>query len=59
MWDYPSMKAVLELVGFVSERRCDIGDSGLREFELVERHDRFYDEALSIRELAVHCQKPA
>ena len=59
MWDYPSMKAVLELVGFVSVRRCNIGDSGLREFESVERHDRFYDEALNIRELAIHCQKPA
>jgi hypothetical protein len=24
----------------------------------VEQHDRFYDEGLGIRELAVHCARP-
>jgi SAM-dependent methyltransferase len=58
MWDYPSMKAALESVGFISVRRCDLGDSGLQEFDAVERRDRFHDEVLNIRELAMHCQKP-
>lgn len=59
MWDYPSMKAALESAGFTGVRRCDLGDSNIVQFDAVEQRDRFYDDEEGIRELAVHCEKPA
>jgi hypothetical protein len=59
MWDYLSIEAALKAAGFTSIRRCDMGDSGDPAFSAVEQHDRFYDEEAGIRELAVHCQRPA
>ena len=59
MWDFPSITAVLTAAGFTSIRRCEMGDSGNPEFGAVEQRDRFYDESTGIRELAVHCQRPA
>jgi hypothetical protein len=35
-----------------------MGDSGDPAFAAVEQHDRFFDEGLGIRELAVHCTRP-
>jgi SAM-dependent methyltransferase len=58
MWDYLSIEAALKAAGFTSIRRCEMGDSGDPAFAAVEQHDRFYDEATGIRELAVHCQRP-
>ena len=57
MWDYLSIEAALEAAGFASIRRCEMGDSGDPSFVAVEQHDRFYDEASGIRELAVHCRR--
>lgn len=59
MWDFPAISAVLTSVGFTSIRRCEIGDSGDPAFAAVEQRDRFFDGPTGIRELAVHCQRPA
>jgi SAM-dependent methyltransferase len=59
MWDFPSIAAALEATGFTSIRRCELGDSGDPAFAAVEQRDRFYDEPSGIRELAIHCQRPA
>jgi SAM-dependent methyltransferase len=59
MWDFPSIAAVLASTGFTSIRRCEMGDSGDPAFAAVEQRDRFIDEPSGIRELAVHCQRPA
>ena len=58
MWDWPSMKAALDMAGFTSIRRCERRDSGDPMFNLVEEASRFYDDNQHIRELAVHCVKP-
>jgi len=59
MWDFPAMAAALTLAGFTSIRRCEMGDSGDPAFAAVEQRVRFFDEPTGIRELAVHCQRPA
>jgi SAM-dependent methyltransferase len=58
MWDYQAIDAALRATGFTSIRRCEMGDSGDPAFAAVEQHDRFFDEGLGIRELAVHCVRP-
>jgi SAM-dependent methyltransferase len=58
MWDYRAIEAALKAAGFTSIRRCEMGDSGDPAFAAVEQHDRFHDEGLGIRELAVHCARP-
>ncbi|MBN8993274.1 MAG: methyltransferase domain-containing protein [Rhizobiales bacterium] len=59
MWDFPAISAVLASTGFTAIRRCEIGDSGDPAFAAVEQRDRFFDGPTGIRELAVHCQRPA
>ena len=58
MWDFPSMEAALSQAGFVSIRRCCLGDSDDPMFSRVESADRFTDIANGIPELAVQCSKP-
>ena len=58
MWDFSSLKAALERAGFVSVRRCQLGDSGDPMFSLVEDPNRFHDGNEDISELAIQATKP-
>ncbi len=51
MWDYKSLKAELEKVGFKNVRPCKFGDSDDANFSDVEEENRFYNAA------AFECQK--
>lgn len=51
MWDFESLKAELENVGFKKIRRCQFNDANDKMFELVEREGRF------ICALAIECFK--
>jgi len=41
LWDYASLKMYLENAGFVDVRRAQFGDSEYKEFETVEKEDRW------------------
>ena len=56
MYDFDSLKAGLEDVGFVAIRRCDLGDASDRMFDLVEEPGRFFHGGE--RELAVEATAP-
>ncbi|MFN3930132.1 MAG: class I SAM-dependent methyltransferase [Brevundimonas sp.] len=58
MWDEASLRRVLEEAGFVEIRRCDLGDAEDPDFRVVERADRFRDEGLDVRELAMEARRP-
>jgi len=58
MWDEGSVRTLLEEAGFVGIRRCDLGDAADPDFGVVERHDRFRDEGLDVRELAMEARRP-
>lgn len=57
MWDEPSMTDALTGAGFVSVRRCRIGDSGDPMFDLVEDESRFVAGAHD--ELAMEAMRPS
>jgi hypothetical protein len=57
MWDEASISLELRRAGFRQIRRCDIGDSGLPIFDVVEDKSRFYDTQLNIRECAMDARK--
>jgi hypothetical protein len=57
MWDEASMSEELERAGFSQIRRCEIGDSGIAMFDVVEDRARFYDPDLNIRECAIEAKK--
>jgi hypothetical protein len=56
MYDEKSLFLELQAAGFVSIRRCSIGDNPDPMFKYVEDIDRFIDG--DIVELAVECKKP-
>lgn len=58
MWDEASIQILLEEEGFTTIRRCDIGDATDPDFGVVERKDRFRDEGLDVRELAMEARRP-
>ena len=51
MYDFASLKALLEHAGFTGVRRCSLGDCTDPMFTLVEDKDRFFDSGE--RELAI------
>jgi hypothetical protein len=57
MWDELSMADELSSAGFVSVRRCAMGDAQEPEFLDVEDHGRFFDRGHP--ELAMEAKKPA
>lgn len=57
MWDESSIAEELRSAGFTQIRRCEMGDSGLRIFDMVEQSSRFYDTTLGIRECAMEARK--
>ncbi len=58
MWDEPSMRAALSVVGFADIRRCAIGDASDPAFSSVERRGRFFDHDLEdLPECAMECRK--
>jgi predicted SAM-dependent methyltransferase len=57
MYDENSMRVELARAGFVSVRRCAIGDSADRMFDRVENQERFFDRG--IVELAMECKTPS
>jgi hypothetical protein len=56
MYDFVSLKPKLEAAGFVSVRRCELGDARDRMFDLVEETGRFFDHGQ--RELAIEATAP-
>ncbi|MGA3309580.1 MAG: methyltransferase domain-containing protein [Xanthobacteraceae bacterium] len=56
MYDFASLKLLLEDAGFVAIRRCDHGDSADPMFAMVEDESRFVDN--SRRELAIEARRP-
>ena len=56
MYDFASLKALLEQAGFTGVRRCEIGDSDDPMFALVEDAGRFFESGE--RELAIEAQRP-
>lgn len=52
MWDFKGIQKELMTTGFVSVRRCELGDSADPMFELVESADRF------VNAVAVEAIKP-
>lgn len=52
MWDFKGLQKELVTTGFVSVRRCELGDSADPMFELVESADRF------VNAVAVEAIKP-
>jgi len=59
MWDEHSMTAELSKAGFVSIRRCDLGDAADPMFLRVEAKGRFVDQEFDIRECALEARRPA
>ena len=55
MWDELSAVAALQNAGFSAIRRCEMGDSEDRMFDLVEDKSRFYNDG--VRELAIEARK--
>jgi hypothetical protein len=55
MYDFPTLKYLLEQAGFSRVRRCEFGDAADPMFALVENFDRFVDHGH--RELAVEAIK--
>jgi hypothetical protein len=58
MWDEASITEELRVAGFVNVRRCEFGDADDVMFAYVENPDRFVDQSLELRELAVEARKP-
>jgi len=58
MWDEPSIADALAKTGFVDIRRCRLGDAADPSFSVVERADRFADDATGDIEIAMECKKP-
>lgn len=59
MWDEPSLAEELSAAGFVAIRRCEMGDSEIGMFSVVEDKGRFYDHEFEIEECAMEARKPA
>lgn len=57
MYDYSAMTALLERTGFVSIRRCHLGDAEDLAFALVEDEGRFVDNGYN--ELALEARRPS
>jgi hypothetical protein len=55
MYDFPTLKHLLEEAGFAHVRRCEFGDASDSMFALVEDRDRFVDNGN--RELAIEAIK--
>ncbi len=43
MYDFSALKALLEQVGFIAVRRCELGDADDPMFGLVEHRGRFFE----------------
>jgi predicted SAM-dependent methyltransferase len=56
MYDFGSLKALLEEAGFTRVRRCEFGDSAEPAFAEVEDRERFFDQGQS--ELAIEALRP-
>jgi len=56
MYDWLTLKALLEKTGFVRVRRCAFGDAGDPMFDLVEDRARYFEG--NERELAIEAFKP-
>lgn len=56
MYDFSSLKMLLEQAGFVGVRRYELGDCEDPKFALVEDADRFFDS--QERELAMQAKRP-
>jgi SAM-dependent methyltransferase len=58
MWDEISIAQALRTTGFVSIRRCALGDCSDEMFHLVEDESRFYDAKEEILECAIEARAP-
>jgi len=56
MYDFGSLKALLEEAGFTAVRRCEFGDSAEPAFGEVEDRERFFDQGQP--ELAIEALRP-
>ncbi|WP_162175594.1 class I SAM-dependent methyltransferase [Brevundimonas bacteroides] len=58
MYDEAAMSELLRNAGFTDIRRCDLGDAEESAFQRIELADRFRDERIGCREVAMEARKP-